>query len=298
MIDAKGLKAFIAIIEQQSFERAAQTLFITQSAVSQRLKILEQSLGQSLIIRTPQIKVTTAGQALLKYAQNLSQIERTLKEDLAPRKQRDWIKISIATNADSLSTWLPEALAPWCLKNKVLLDLKIDDQDQTHQLLKSGEVLGCISAVKQPAQGCTSTSLGCVQYHCIASPNFVSKYFANGVDKQSIQKAPTVIFNNKDQLQHQFLKEFFDLDANLQLRHFIPSSQGYLDWIRLGMGFGMAPIQQISPFLNVNKLVLLTPNSSIDVPLYWQQWGINTELGQSLAKQIIQFATAAHSITT
>jgi LysR family transcriptional regulator (chromosome initiation inhibitor) len=298
MIDAKGLKAFIAIIEQQSFERAAQTLFITQSAVSQRLKILEQSVGQSLIIRAPQIKVTTAGQALLKYAQNLSQIERTLKEDLAPRKQRDWIKISIATNADSLSTWLPEALAPWCLKNQVLLDLKIDDQDQTHQLLQSGEVLGCISAVKQPTQGCTSTSLGCVQYHCIASPNFVSKYFSNGVDKHSIQQAPTVIFNNKDQLQHQFLKEFFDLDANLQLRHFIPSSQGYLDWIRLGMGFGMAPTLQINPFLKTNELVLLTPNSSMDVPLYWQQWGVNTELGQSLAKQIIQFATAAHGITT
>ena len=133
MIDSKGLAAFSAIVKNASFERAAAELFITQSAVSQRLKQLEQNVGHSLVVRSPQIKATIAGQALLKYAHNLSQIERDLIGELAPKKQLDWLKISIATNADTLATWLLGALAPWCSEHKILLDLKVDDQDETHQ---------------------------------------------------------------------------------------------------------------------------------------------------------------------
>ncbi len=295
MIDPKGLSAFIAIVSQTSFEQAADTLFITQSAVSQRLKLLEQTLGQTLLIRSPAIKPTPAGQALLKYAHNLSQIERSLAQELAPKKQLQWLKVSIATNADSLSTWLLSALAPWCQQHKVLLDLRVDDQDQTHQLLRSGEVLGCISSVEQPTQGCTSTALGSINYHGIASADFQRKYFSKGVNKRSLQKAPTVIFGRHDLLQHQYLKQFFSLDANRQLQHLVPSSDGYLEWIRLGMGFGMAPKLQMQHLLDSGDLVLITPQHSIAVPLYWQQWGISTELSRSLAEQIQHFATIAHS---
>ncbi|EPJ46852.1 MAG: hypothetical protein OFPII_17130 [Osedax symbiont Rs1] len=294
MIDPKGLHAFTAIVANNSFEKAAASLFITQSAVSQRLKQLEQSLGKTLIIRTPQIKATQAGQALLKYAQNLQQIERALHWELAPRKQLDWLKISIATNADTLSTWLLSALAPWCTANRVLLDLKVDDQDQTHRLLRTGEVLGCISSVEQASQGCSSISLGKIDYHCIASPSFLEQYFSGGINRASFKKAPLVVFNNQDQLQHQFLAQYFNLDANQNLQHYIPSSDGYLEWIKLGMGFGMAAKSQILSSLENAELVLLTPDSTISVPLYWQQWGISTALSRSLARQIESCAQLAH----
>lgn len=296
MVDTKGLAAFMAVVSQESFERAADQLCITQSAVSQRLKSLELQLGESLLVRSPQIKVTRAGQALLKYANSLSLLERSLMTDLAPRKQSQWMKISIATNADTLATWLLSALAPWCEQHKVLLDLKIDDQDQTHQLLRSGDVIGCISSVKQVFQGCTTTSLGKVKYHCIASPSFVAKYFKQGVNGNTLKKAPTVIFNRKDQLQHEYLKRFFNIEANQQYHHFVPSSEGYIEWIIRGMGFGMAPKEQVQRYLNSKELVLVTPESSIDIPLYWQHWGINTEISRSLAQQLERFALHAHSM--
>jgi len=295
MIDMKGLIAFTAIIENNSFERAANQLCITQSAVSQRLKLLEQSIGQSLIVRHPQIKATLAGQALLKYSHNLNQIERELIHELSPTKHLDWLKISIATNADTLATWLLGALAPWCSKNKVLLDLKVDDQDQTHQLLKTGEVLGCISSVEQASHGCISNTLGTILYHCNASPEYRDKYFPKGVTKTRFKLAPAVVFNQKDQLQHQYLKQYFDIDASQQLQHFIPSSEAYIEWIKLGMGFGMAPKIQVQPLLDNGELVLLTPEKAIEIPLYWQQWGIKTPLSQSLGTQITKAASIAHA---
>jgi LysR family transcriptional regulator (chromosome initiation inhibitor) len=295
MIDSKGLLAFIAIVEKGSFERAANQLCITQSAVSQRLKQLEQSIGQSLVIRHPQIKTTTAGQALLKYAHNLGQIERELSHELAPSKHLDWLKIAIASNADSLATWLLSALAPWCTEHKVLLDLKVDDQDQTHQLLKTGEVLGCISSVKQPAQGCTSDALGAIEYHCAVSPAFKHQYFAKGITKAAFKKAPAVVFNQKDHLQDQYLQQYFDLKGNDQPQHFIPSSEAYIEWIKLGMGFGMAPTIQLQPLLDSGELILLTPDKPVEIALFWQQWGIKTTLSKSLSAQISAAASIAHA---
>ena len=294
MIDPKGLNAFTAILSHLSFEKAAASLCITQSAVSQRLKLLEQNLGQTLLIRSPQLKATQAGQSLLKYAQNLEQIERSLFQELAPQKQVDWLKVSIATNADSLSTWLLSALAPWCKQHKVLLNLKVDDQDQTHQLLQNGEVIGCISSVEQVSRGCTSTALGSIEYFCVASPSFYQQYFSKGVNKASLSLAPMIIFNHKDLLQHQYLDEFFGIDANQQLHHLVPSSEGYLEWIRLGMGFGMAPKNQMQPLLDRSELRLLTPDHSINVPMYWQQWGVETDFSRSLAVQIQNCAKIAH----
>ncbi|MEH6444510.1 MAG: LysR family transcriptional regulator ArgP [Oceanospirillaceae bacterium] len=298
MIDSKGLAAFTAIVSQRSFERAAIQLCITQSAVSQRLKSLEEQLGQSLLIRSPQIKTTAAGQSLLKYANSLQLIERSLMNDLAPRTQSQWLKIAIATNADTLATWLLSALAPWCSANKVLLDLKVDDQDQTHQLLRNGEVIGCISSIEQAFQGCSTTPLGALEYHCIASDEFIKQYFAKGVTRDAFKKAPMVVFNYKDQLQHEYLERFFNLNSRQQLQHFIPSSEGYIEWIMRSMGFGMAPKLQIQRYLDSGELRLLTPEQSIKVPLYWQHWGINTDISRSLAHQIEHCPALAHQTET
>jgi len=295
MVDPKGLSAFKAVIENNSFEKAANQLFITQSAVSQRLKLLEQNIGQSLVVRSPHIKATNAGQALLKYAQNLAQIERDLSAQLAPKKQLDWLKISIATNADTLATWLLSALAPWCNEHRVLLDLKVEDQDQTHQLLNVGEVLGCISSLEHPAAGCTSEPLGVLQYHCVVSPSFKEQYFSKGIGKAQFKKAPAVVFNHKDQLQHQYLERYFDIDASAQIQHSIPSLEAYNEWIKLGMGFGMAPKIQLQPLLDSGEVVMLTPEKPITVPLYWHQWGLKTPLSRSLSDQITQAAKVAHT---
>ncbi|WP_261843603.1 LysR family transcriptional regulator ArgP [Aliamphritea ceti] len=287
MIDNKGLAAFTAVIQQRNFEKAANQLCITQSAVSQRLKLLEELLGQTLLMRTPEICPTRAGQALLKYAQNLQQLEHALQHELEPQQQQSWVQLSIGTNADTLATWLPQALAPWCLQNKVLLQLHVDDQDQTHHLLHSGEVMGCISSLAKPAHGCVSTPMGSIEYFCIASPAFRQTYFSTGVTADNFQQAPLVRFNKKDLLQHQYLNDYFQLDADQLPQHQLPSSEGFLDWIRLGMGWGLAPKEQLLDLLDKGEIVELTPQQTVTVPLYWHQWRVSSGLTDSLKQHVL-----------
>ena len=65
MLDARQLDALAAVVEHNGFGPAAQALSLTLGAVSLRIKALEEQLGQRLLVRGKQVRVTPAGQALL-----------------------------------------------------------------------------------------------------------------------------------------------------------------------------------------------------------------------------------------
>lgn len=283
-IDPKGVAALASVVALGNFEKAANQLCITQSAVSQRIKLLESKLEQTLLIRSAPLRPTTAGAAVLKYAQQVTQLERELSQALSPQHDQEWVKISIAVNADSLATWLLNALADWCKKECVLLDFHIHDQEATHQLLQEGLVTACVSANEQIANNFQGSYLGTMTYHCMVSPAFKAQYFPDSINAQNFAQAPMVRFNQNDFLQHQYLQQYFQLDADLLPHHLLASSEGYMEWIRLGLGFGMLPTIQAQTLLDQGGLLCLTPDKPMLVPLYWHQWGIKTRLNQALQK--------------
>jgi LysR family transcriptional regulator, chromosome initiation inhibitor len=74
-IDSRQLTAFAAVLREGSFEAAARSLHLTPSAVSQRIKLLEERLGRVLIRRAAPCTATGAGQALQRHAQQLQLLE-------------------------------------------------------------------------------------------------------------------------------------------------------------------------------------------------------------------------------
>ena len=296
-IDYKGVEALAAVVQSGDFESAAQKLHITQSAVSQRIKSLESRVGHTLLVRSSPPQPTPAGSTVLKFAQQLEQLEYTLVKELRPGEQQGWVRLAIAVNADSLATWLVRRwLADWCLEHRVLLELKVDDQEQTHHLLQNGSVTGCISGLETPPQGCRSFPLGSNPYLCVASPDYIARWFEGKVTAEKLSEAPLVRFNNKDLLQHQFLSRHFHLDSSRIPTHTVPSSEGFVDWLRLGMGWGMAPSAQVKPWLENGELQELAPGLYLAVPLYWHLWGLDTPLTQSLTTALTQ-AASSYDIT-
>lgn len=291
-IDDRGLAAFAAVVQQQGFERAAKSLNLTQSAVSQRVKGLEQRLGQVLLVRSNPPKPTETGTAVLKYAQQVQHLQAALQQSLALGGNPQQRCLALAVNADSLGTWLPEALAPWCEAQRVTLRLSVADQDTTHQWLDRGDVVGCISAKPTASSGCEADLLGYMRYLPVASPDFVARYFPQGMNRASMAKAPTVVFDAHDKLQHDYLHDRFELDGDAQAKHWVPSSEGFVQWIELGMGFGLLPEKQASPGLQNGALVLLGADHFVEVPLYWHRWALHTpllySLGNALAKGALQ----------
>jgi LysR family transcriptional regulator (chromosome initiation inhibitor) len=270
------LAALAAVVNEGSFERAAGALHITPSAVSQRIRLLEERVGAVLVQRGTPCVATPAGAPLLRHAERVALLEADLQSALPGlRRERAGAAIArstlrVAVNADSLATWLMPALARFALAApRVQLDLMLEDQDHASDALRRGEVLAAVTSTAEPVQGCNSHALGRLRYVATASPAFMKRFFADGVNAQTLAVAPCLVFNRKDRLQAQWLQRA-SRRAIQPPCHWMPSTQAFVDAALAGIGWGMNPLPLAERHLAARRLVELMPGRAVDVPLHWQ----------------------------
>jgi len=281
------LATLIAVIEEGTFEAASQRLHITASAVSQRIKAMEQSAGQVLVQRTNPIAPTEAGSRLLRYAQQLQLLRHDLEASLGSASIPS---LAIAVNADSLATWLLPALAAAQDATGAVFDIYREDQEHTASLLRAGTVMAAVTAEKRPVQGCSASPLGVMRYRAVATPNFRDRWLDDGLS--ALDNAPMVDFDRKDDLQQSFLRGVLGRTPRSP-RHFVPTSHDFARAVELGMGWGMLPDQQSERGLREGSLVELSPGTSIDVLLYWQRWNLASPLLDELTRVVLEAAASA-----
>lgn len=273
MLDPKPLQALAAVVEHGSFAAAARALSLTLAAVSLRIKSLEAGLGQRLLVRGKVVRATLAGQALLAHARQVQLMEADLLQQLSGGQGQRWQSLAVAINADSVATWFLPGVAPLLAKHRLLLDITIDDQDHTHDALKSGAVMGCVTTLAQPMRGCVAEPLGVMRYRCVATEAVAERCrTASGkVSPHRLLAQPAVIFNRKDALQDAFLAQHFGLRQAHYPRHFAPAIDAFEAAIALGLGWGMVPEQHLQA-PGRPALVEILPGAAVDVTLYWLHW--------------------------
>lgn len=276
MLDYALLEALSAVIRLGSFERAAKELSVSPSAVSQRVKLLEERVGSVLVKRGQPCVATTSGALLCRHTERVQLLEAELSGRVPhlPGASGAWPTLRIAVNDDSVATWFIDAVAPFCAETGTLLDLVIDDQDYTAERIRDGSVQGAITAQAEPIQGCRSTRLGRIRYRAVCSPAFHARYFANGLNRDALQLAPCVMFNAKDGLQARFIRRVTRADVDPP-KHWIAHVAGYLRACETGLGWGMCPDRMIERQLASGELVDLSDGRSIDIELYWQSWRLS-----------------------
>jgi LysR family transcriptional regulator, chromosome initiation inhibitor len=179
--------------------------------------------------------------------------------------------LPIAANADSMATWVLPALAP--LAGDICFDLYREDQEHTSALLRAGTVMAAVTAQAAPVPGCTSTRLGGMRYRPVATPTFVRRWFPAGATPEALARAPVVVFDRRDDLQHRYLHAHTGDDVAPPV-HYVPASADFVAAIALGLGWGMVPDQQRRDL--TAELVALDPAASVDVVLHWQQWRLRS----------------------
>ena len=284
MLDYKLIEAFAGVIEEGGFEKAARRLHITQSAVSQRIKQLEEHYGQVLLQRTSPPKPTLSGVSLLSHYRQVQHLEEDLFSTRAAGSSRGFISLALGINADTLATWFFAAVQPFLREEKVVLDLHIDDQDQTYKLLQQGTVWGSITTRSTPIQGCRITALGSMRYGLCCSPAFAKTWFPDGCTLDAAMKAPILRFNRKDGLNDQMFQQIFNTSAENIPTFFIPSSEMYVEFIREGFCYGVLPEQQSRALLAEGSLVNLAPGYTVKVDLYWHCWNLRSVFLENFTK--------------
>ncbi|RKQ71124.1 LysR family transcriptional regulator (chromosome initiation inhibitor) [Litorimonas taeanensis] len=260
-----AIEAVAAVITTGSFEAAAIRLGITSSAVSQRVKSAEDLLGVTLIIRERPCKGTSAGHRLARFMSEVKLLRQDLERDFdIPQNERP--TLSIAVNADSLATWFLKALADL---DDILFDVSLVSEKRSSDLLRSGKVLCCLGVSGPEISGCEQIELGKFRYTAIANPYFVEKWFPHGVTAQALGTAPSLLFNQDDRLQEEWVQQTIGQYVALP-HHTIPSSQGFTDSCLHGLGWAMAPLQSVQGHIQNGALIQLSKTSFIDIPMSWR----------------------------
>lgn len=296
--DPAALECLAAIVEEGGFDRAAQRLNITQSAVSQRLRALEAQVGTVLIVRSRPLRPTSAGNLLLKHTKQLrllrADLERDLRE-LAPSstaRAREEERISLAINADSIATWALPALNELA-RQGLPLEIITDDQDFTHEWLREGQVLGCVTTVKQPLRGCKVVALGAMRYVAVAHAALARERFPKGLTPHNFREAPFVAFNRKDDMQSEFVAKAFGLRRLSLSQLFVPSSEGQVRAVLAGWGASVVPELLVRGLIAQGELVNLAPQAALPIQLYWHCWNLQSEVLDQLSAALTAAAAAA-----
>jgi LysR family transcriptional regulator, chromosome initiation inhibitor len=297
--DPAALECLAAIVEEGGFERAAQRLNVTQSAVSQRLRALEAQVGSVLIVRSRPLKPTSAGQLLLKHTKQLRLLRADLERDLqdlapsAPGGGREDERISIAINADSIATWALDALQA-LVRQRLPLEIIADDQDFTQEWLRSGQVLGCVTTLKSALRGCKVVPLGAMPYVAVAAPDLARRYLPQGLTAHNFRDVAFVAFNRKDDLQAEFVARTFGLKRVALQQLFVPSSEGQVRAVVAGWGASVVPEALARPLLDDGRLVDLAAGHTLPVQLYWHCWNLESDVLDALTDALT--SAAAHAL--
>ena len=284
------LAAFAAVLDEGSFDGAARRLSLTPSAISQRIKALENRLGQVLVLRQSPSRATPAGERLLRSVQQMRLLEAETLDDFAvdPAHAAP-ATVAIAVNADSLATWFLGALAGLHQRDGLLFDVRVEDQDHSAGLLRDGSVLGAVTADARPVQGCSVKKLGVMRYLPIAAPTFIARHFAGGVNAAALGTAPLLVFNRKDALQWRFMRSMTRAKLAPPM-HYLPSSTAFVEGAAQGLGWAMAPESMLEQPFARGELQPIAPGRWLDVPLYWQHWAIRSTILAKVTDALLQAA--------
>ncbi|TLF73539.1 LysR family transcriptional regulator ArgP [Nocardia cyriacigeorgica] len=288
------VRTLLAVVDEGTFDAAAAALHVTPSAVSQRIKALEQRTGRVLLTRTKPAQPTESGQVIVKFARQVVALQRDTQRELGIGDESGPARLSIAVNGDSLATWFLPALTRVPQDPPICFELHREDESHSATLLREGQVMAAVTSSAEPVTGCTARLLGLARYLPVANPDFVARHFGSGTLRRYLPEAPVIVYDRRDELQDRYVRTITAGEAAASdVRHYIPTSQGFCDAVVAGLGWGLIPEQQAVPLLRSGALVELGRRKWVDVPLYWQQWKLDVPALALVAETVAQAAAEA-----
>ena len=291
-VDYDSIAILAAVVREGSFEAAAKSMNVSQSAVSQRIKQLEEKVGVVLVARGRPCLPT---EAALHFCSHLDQVV-LLQQELAGRMRNliggedaQAATIRIGVNNDSLATWFPSLIKRATQELGVRFDILPDDQEHTEGSLKSGDALAVITTLEPPVQGCRRISLGSMDYIAVASPELLQREFSKGVSLATLHDSTCIAFDRKDTIQDQWMTQCFGGTVPVST-HFVPSYEGYLACCLKGVGWGLVPRIAGAPYIKKGQLMELSAGQEVRVSLHWQASMQSSEILKRLGDMVLEEA--------
>ncbi|MFZ4153653.1 LysR family transcriptional regulator ArgP [Streptomyces pseudogriseolus] len=287
------VRTLLAVVDEGTLDAAAAALHVTPSAVSQRVKALEQRTGRVLLLRTRPVRPTESGEVLVRLARQVARLERDAYAELGLSDAGEPTRVSVAVNADSLATWFLDALVRLPAPSRLCFELRREDESHTAALLREGTVMAAVTSSPDPVPGCSVRRLGAMRYLPVAHPQFAAELLTEPLE-ESVAAAPVVVFDRRDDFQDRFVRRLTGGRRGAGTwRHHVPTSEGFAEAVAAGLGWGMVPEAQAVPLLRAGRVTVFAPNRAVDAPLYWQQWKLDSPALATVADAVMDAAAGA-----
>lgn len=283
MLDSKLLHTLATVIECKGFEKAASQLGVTQSAVSQRIKQLEDHIGQPLLLRSQPLEATPAGKRLLQHFCQLSLLEEELMAHIKPDSAGPLhSKLSLACEPDSLATWLLPALAPLMQQHQWQLNISALPDDG-NLLGMDSRLCGWVSQDGRSLHGSQPMLLGSLPYACVCSHAFHHQHLA-GTSEVNFGQLQAVVLNHQQSRHQSYLQQFAGFDGAFPCVS-VPTPEAMLQMIDAGLAYGLLPQEYLSQRTADGALYYLP--GSMQAPLYWHHWRIEPAPARQLGAALL-----------
>ncbi|GAA2094641.1 LysR family transcriptional regulator ArgP [Streptomyces albiaxialis] len=288
------VRTLLAVVDEGTFDAAAAALHVTPPAVSQRVKALERRTGRVLLTRTKPVRPTESGQAVVRFARQVAQLERDTRASLGMSGEGESFLLPVAVNADSLATWFLPALSRVPETEGICFELHREDEFHTLELLREGVVMAAVTSSSVAVAGCTVRRLGTMRYLPVAAPEFAARHLGGWPEaplRDVLPDAPAMFFDRRETFQDDFVRELTGGRRGAgPRRHYVPTSDGFVDAITAGLGWGMVPDEQALPRLRTGALIRLDPERVTRVALFWQQWRLDSPALAAAAEAVASAA--------
>ena len=249
----KHLEALYWVWRLGSFTAAAERLHSTQSAISMRIRDLEEALGQELFDRTARAaRLTTKGQELVGYAERVMELMAEIKARIGdPTIVSGIVRIGV-TEYVAL-TWLPDLVRELNARfPRVTLEMNVDLTLSLLDKLRGGEIdLAMLPGpIVQP--GLRNISLGFVEFAWMASPAL--KIPDRSLTPRDLDNWPILTLSKTSNLYAQ-LERWFEESGAVGRRTDTCNSLSVLaSWTISGLGIGYLPVEHFGRDIRAGRL--------------------------------------------
>jgi DNA-binding transcriptional LysR family regulator len=248
------LEAFIAVVKNKTVHGAADDLHLTQTGITQRIRTLEKRLSTSLFVRSRRgMILTKEGEALLRYCQQVEQLEGEALSSIAGAGTEKIVSISIT----GPTTIMHSRITPPCTQvakkfPRLLLKFDINDNDNCVKSLRRGDNQLAIIEPGHLSDEMEHKILKPELYVLVASPKWKKRSLQDIVKNERI-----IDFDERDQMTFSYLKQY-DLFASANKdRHFANRTSTLSIMIADELGYGVLPLEFAKPYINSRQLIVL-----------------------------------------
>jgi len=261
-LQSPQLQAFMAVTKCKTVHGAAEEIFLTQTAVTQRIRSLERTLKATLFIRTRRGMLLTAeGEALLRYCQAANELEGVALASITGAGIEVEAEVSIVAPTSFMrSRVIPSVTSIMSNYPNLLLHFDVNDSNYVHQILRSGQCDFAVISEENLAKEMQYQLLEPEKYILVCSAAWKGRKLHDILRHEHI-----IDFDQNDQVTFNYLRKYNLISHAKTGRHYMNRTENLALLVSQGLGYTTLAEEFAKPYIDNKQLIVLNSGKSFEV---------------------------------